>query len=286
MDNLDKCPEEAEDKDGFQDEDGCPDPDNDGDGVPDQFDQCPDLPEDQDGFEDDDGCPDPDNDKDGIPDTGDKCPTQAEDKDGFKDDDGCPDPDNDGDGVLDGVDKCPTEAEDKDGFEDSDGCPDTDNDKDGIPDSKDKCPTEPEVFNGVEDEDGCPDKSKGPIQVQQGKVTTPPVFFATNKDVILGKSLKMLAMVNEVLKANPWIKKVRIEGHTDSRGNAEWNMNLSRRRAESVRKFLVDSGIEADRLEAEGFGKTRPVDDNGTAKGRAKNRRVDFVIVDPAPAAN
>jgi outer membrane protein OmpA-like peptidoglycan-associated protein len=91
MDYVDKCPEEAEDKDGFQDEDGCPDPDNDGDGVPDQFDQCPDEPEDQDGFEDDDGCPDPDNDKDGVPDKDDYCPNEPETINGYKDDDGCPD---------------------------------------------------------------------------------------------------------------------------------------------------------------------------------------------------
>ncbi|MEO8706744.1 MAG: outer membrane beta-barrel protein, partial [Kofleriaceae bacterium] len=93
--DADKCPNEAEDKDGFEDENGCPDPDNDADGVADLTDKCPMQPEDKDGFEDDNGCPDPDNDNDGILDAADKCPLEAEDKDGFQDEDGCPDPDND-----------------------------------------------------------------------------------------------------------------------------------------------------------------------------------------------
>jgi OmpA-OmpF porin, OOP family len=93
--------------------------DKDGDGIPDNVDKCPNEPEDKDGFEDADGCPDPDNDKDGIADVNDKCPLEAEDKDGFEDEDGCPDPDNDKDGVLDTVDKCPNEP----GPADNNGCP-------------------------------------------------------------------------------------------------------------------------------------------------------------------
>jgi len=88
---VDKCPDDPEDRDGFQDEDGCPDPDNDNDGIPDKVDQCPNDPEDKDGFEDEDGCPDPDNDKDGIPDVRDKCPNEPETYNGFEDEDGCPD---------------------------------------------------------------------------------------------------------------------------------------------------------------------------------------------------
>jgi len=88
---ADKCPNEPEDKDGFQDEDGCPDPDNDGDGIPDAQDKCPMEPEDKDGFQDADGCPDPDNDGDGIPDAQDKCPNEPETKNGYQDEDGCPD---------------------------------------------------------------------------------------------------------------------------------------------------------------------------------------------------
>jgi outer membrane protein OmpA-like peptidoglycan-associated protein len=156
-DYKDECPDAPEDYDGFEDEDGCPDPDNDGDGIPDHLDKCPDLAEDFDGFEDEDGCPDLDNDKDGIPDDQDECPDEPEDFDGYLDRDGCPDLDNDNDGIPDSEDKCPNEAEDYDGFEDTDGCPDLDNDGDGIPDTEDKCPDMAEDFDGFEDEDGCPD---------------------------------------------------------------------------------------------------------------------------------
>ncbi len=131
--------------------------DKDGDGLLDKDDRCPLEAEDKDGFDDDDGCPDPDNDDDGLLDGVDKCPMAPEDKDGFEDDDGCPDPDNDADGIADSSDKCPNQAEDLDGFDDDDGCPEGDNDGDGIPDIHDLCPLQPENRNGFEDEDGCPD---------------------------------------------------------------------------------------------------------------------------------
>jgi hypothetical protein len=188
----DRCPGEPEDKDGWEDTDGCPDDDNDGDRRSDAEDRCPTVAEDFDGFDDDDGCPELDNDKDGIPDLqdkcamdaedgrepfpkdgcpankrdsdgdgtddlADKCATQEEDADGFEDGDGCPELDNDADGVPDADDRCPLCPEDKDGFEDGDGCPEPDNDADGIPDVADTCPLEPETINGVKDGDGCPD---------------------------------------------------------------------------------------------------------------------------------
>jgi len=98
--------------------------DTDGDGILDKDDKCPTKPEDKDGFQDEDGCPDPDNDNDGILDKDDKCPNEAEDKDGFQDEDGCPDPDNDGDGIPDEKDKCPNEPETVNNYQDEDGCPD------------------------------------------------------------------------------------------------------------------------------------------------------------------
>jgi hypothetical protein len=158
-DRRDRCPGAAEDRDGFDDADGCPDLDNDGDGVVDIFDGAPDEPEDRDGFEDADGVPDPDNDGDGVPDERDACPDEAEDFDGYQDDDGCPEEflDQDGDGIPDAEDRCPTRPEDVDGFEDDDGCPEADNDLDGIEDARDRCPDEPEDYNGVADDDGCPD---------------------------------------------------------------------------------------------------------------------------------
>jgi outer membrane protein OmpA-like peptidoglycan-associated protein len=98
--------------------------DRDGDGIPDDIDQCPDVPEDKDGFEDEDGCPDFDNDKDGIYDAQDQCPNEPEDRDGFQDQDGCPDDDNDKDGIPDKVDACPNQPETFNGYKDQDGCPD------------------------------------------------------------------------------------------------------------------------------------------------------------------
>jgi len=159
VDRKDACPEFPEDRDGWKDEDGCPDYDNDMDGVPDLRDGAPDEPEDYDGFQDADGVPDRDNDGDGIPDRTDLCPDQAEDFDGHSDTDGCPDDfiDTDGDGIEDDSDDCIDQAEDLDGFEDLDGCPELDNDLDGIPDTLDACPDEPEDYDGDRDKDGCPD---------------------------------------------------------------------------------------------------------------------------------
>ena len=140
--------------------------DTDNDGVYDDIDGCPYEEEDFDGFEDEDGCPDPDNDNDGILDDDDLCQNISEDLDGYMDDDGCPDPDNDGDGIEDRVDPCPNNAEDFDGFEDDDGCPDADNDGDGILDENDECVDSAEVFNGYMDEDGCPDELPDPVYVE------------------------------------------------------------------------------------------------------------------------
>lgn len=163
LDAQDGCPTVAEDRDGFEDSDGCPDLDNDGDRFPDAGDKCPNEPEDMDGFEDTDGCPDLDDDKDGIPDERDTCRDKPETMNGFKDEDGCPDEvDTDADGVPDATDKCPTEPEDTDGFEDIDGCPDPDNDNDGVPDTADECSDEPETMNDFEDTDGCPDEDPDP----------------------------------------------------------------------------------------------------------------------------
>ena len=112
-------------------------------------------------------------------------------------------------------------------------------------------------------------------------VIVKPVFFATNKDIILQQSYPVLQSVADVLKASPEIKKVSIEGHTDNRGTAEANRDLSERRARSVRKWLTDNGVDPGRLQSLGFGPWRPIDTNDTPAGREKNRRVEFVIIDP-----
>jgi len=249
------------------------DKDTDGDGIVDRLDKCPNDPEDKDGFQDEDGCPDPDNDGDGIPDTADKCPDEAEDKDGFQDQDGCPDPDNDGDGFSDKIDKCPNDPEDVDGFEDDDGCPDPDNDGDGIPDVSDKCPNEAGV-----PPDGCPKQKYNLIVVTEKKIELKQtVYFDTNKATIKSVSFKLLDEVAQAMQDNPTIH-VEIQGHTDSQGDDDFNLKLSQRRAESVRDYLVKKKVAADRMAPKGYGEEVPIADNRTNDGRAQNRRVEFVI--------
>jgi outer membrane protein OmpA-like peptidoglycan-associated protein len=281
LDDDDQCPDVPEDRDGFADRDGCPEEDNDKDGIPDAEDRCPDDAEDFDEFEDADGCPEEDNDNDGVPDADDKCPLTPEDEDGYDDQDGCPEGDNDGDGIPDDQDECPDEPEDKDEFEDADGCPDEDNDGDGIPDDKDQCRDDKEVFNGVDDEDGCPDEGDALVQVDEGTIRLlQKVHFKTNSDQIVGKnSFRTLDVVVGILKNRARVR-VRIEGHTDSKGDRDHNLELSRRRAEAVKRYIVDRDVDADRLEAEGFGPDKPIADNKTKAGRAKNRRVEFHILE------
>ena len=283
-DDVDACPDEPEDKDGFEDADGCPEPDNDQDEILDVDDKCPAVPEDRDGFEDEDGCPELDNDKDQIPDPNDQCPNKPETYNQWQDRDGCPDtiPDTDGDGLLDTVDKCPPVAEDKDGFQDEDGCPDPDNDKDRILDVNDKCPLEPETVNGYEDRDGCPDErpTRQLVKVTKQKIEIlEKVYFHLDKDTIKKESHAVLTQVAEVLVQNPGIKKIRVEGHTDSQASDEYNYDLSQRRAESVKRFLVEGGVEEVRLVPAGYGETLPIATNATKEGRAENRRVEFVIL-------
>jgi outer membrane protein OmpA-like peptidoglycan-associated protein len=251
--------------------------DKDGDGIADNVDKCPNEPEDKDGFQDDDGCPDLDNDGDGIPDAIDKCPNQPEDKDGFEDEDGCPDPDNDKDGILDGLDKCPNEPEDKDGFQDQDGCPDPDNDKDGIPDAIDKCPNEPETVNHYKDEDGCPDEV--PAEVKKFTGVIEGINFKTASAEILPGSWAVLDRALKVLQDYPDVN-LEISGHTDSKGKAAYNLGLSQRRADAVKLYFVSRGIASNRLVSIGYGKDRPIADNSTASGRATNRRTEFKLID------
>lgn len=256
-------------------------PDSDGDGLLDPNDSCPQEPEDRDDFQDEDGCPDPDNDQDGVLDASDRCPLDPEDRDQFQDEDGCADPDNDQDGVLDSADKCPAEPEDRDNFEDADGCPDPDNDRDGVLDAKDKCPTEAEDLDGFEDRDGCPEEGSGLVKLTCERIEIKEtVFFDTNADTIQKRSFPLLDQLSELLDQAEHVKRVRIEGHTDNRGTPEYNLDLSKRRAASVLRYLSEHGVEAARLESEGYGMDKPIADNKTEQGRAKNRRVEFVVVE------
>jgi OOP family OmpA-OmpF porin len=263
------------------------DNDPDHDGILGDADKCPNEPEDKDGFQDEDGCPDPDNDGDGIPDTADKCPNEPEDKDGFQDEDGCPDPDNDGDGIPDAVDKCPMEPEDKDGFQDEDGCPDPDNDGDGVPDTADKCPNDPETKNGYQDEDGCPDEI--PAKLKQFTGVIQGINFRVGDSALQASSNTTLDKAVAVLKEFGDLK-LEIQGHTDdqpikSGSKFADNQALSQARAESVKAYFVAKGIAETRLTAKGYGDTVPVEDPKTLTGgkldaaRAKNRRVEFKLV-------
>ncbi|MDB4935560.1 MAG: putative internalin [Labilithrix sp.] len=280
-DDVDKCPDEPEDFDGFQDQDGCPEPDNDNDGILDKDDRCPNEPEDRDGDQDEDGCPegsDGDRDGDGIPDKLDKCPDDPEDKDGFQDKDGCPDPDNDQDGIPDKKDLCPNDPEDKDGFEDKDGCPDPDNDKDQIPDVVDKCPNEPETYNGYQDEDGCPDKGNVIID-DKNIVILKKIKFKTASAEILPESNEILDAVATTVIHHPEFTLVEIAGHADERATDEYNLKLTQDRVNSVMNALIQRKVPKDHLRSKGYGEFCPEDPGHNEEAWEKNRRVEFKIV-------
>jgi len=217
--------------------------DRDGDGVADPVDRCPELPA--------GATPDPER-------------------------PGCPDGDTDNDGVLNHSDGCPAEAAGFHPDPDKAGCPAPDRDKDTVPDAEDHCPDKAGAPHPDPKKNGCP----GLVTVTAEHLEIrKPVFFATKKDRILPKSFPVLQAVADALGATEAIRRVSVEGHTDGQGGAAYNLDLSKRRAESVKTWLVAHGIAADRLDAAGFGDGKPLTSNKTAKGRAMNRRVDFVIV-------
>ena len=248
--------------------------DTDQDGFLDKVDKCPDQPEVKNGFEDDDGCPDeiPDTDGDGLRDPQDKCPTEPEDRDNFQDSDGCPDPDNDGDTILDAQDRCPLEPGPKVTF----GCPDPDRDKDTVVDRLDNCPDEP----GKPELQGCQEKQL--VRIVEDRIEIlEVVHFDYNKAVIQRRSFKLLDSVARVIVAHPELNHIRVEGHTDDKGNDAYNKKLSQSRAEAVLRYLAGQGVAAERLHAVGFGEEKPMGENASEAGRAANRRVEFRIVAP-----
>jgi OmpA-OmpF porin, OOP family len=217
-----------------------------------------------------------DTDHDGIPDDVDACPTVPEDHKEPDPTDGCPAPgDRDHDGVPDDIDKCPDVPQGKTGLN---GCPDFD--KDGIPDAQDACPKVPGEPDPDPKKNGCPKH----IRLEGSNVRVlQQVHFQTASATILPDSYPMLTEMAQLLKANPDIKQMRIEGHTDNHGAADYNLDLSKRRAASVLTWLSEHGVEANRLQSEGYGMTLPVASNETDEGRAQNRRVEFKIVDESP---
>ncbi|HZH02980.1 MAG TPA: OmpA family protein, partial [Myxococcaceae bacterium] len=248
VNRLDRCPDRPEDRDGFQDSDGCPDLDNDADGIPDGVDRC----RDEKGELAFDGCPPPDGDRDGVLDAEDACPAEP----GSVERKGCPFKDADGDGIEDAVDACPQEA----GTPELKGCPVRDADGDGVPDHLDNCPQEP----GPEANRGC--KKKQWVEITRERlVIKDKVYFATGKAKILPRSYGLLDQVANVINGHPEIGAIVVEGHTDSRGNPDTNLELSQKRAEAVRDYLTSQRVEGARLSARGYGSERPAAPNTSA---------------------
>ena len=294
-DHLDRCPEIA----GLAKFEGCPD--FDGDGIPDYLDKCPTVK----GLSEYNGCPDTDGDN--IPDHEDNCPYEA----GLPENNGCPDIDTDGDGIKDADDECPYLAgskefngcpdSDGDGIRDIDdecpniagpmefnGCPDSDNDS--IPDQLDKCP----MIKGLPQFGGCPDTDGDGIQDSEDECPEEPgapenngcpiyekVEFATNigfqsgKAILTQESYPYLDQLVQLLNDNPncWVK---LDGHTDSTGSDAVNNKLSQKRVDSIRDYLIEKGINPNRIVAKGHGSSKPIAPNDTAEGRAMNRRVEI----------
>ena len=209
--------------------------------------------------------PDPDRDKDGFRNEVDECP----DEPGVAPH-GCPD--TDGDGFRDSEDECPEVP----GVAPA-GCPAVDTDGDGILDPVDACPEVKENYNGYEDEDGCPDEL--PEKVKKFTGTIEGIFFEFNEAKIRPESKPKLDEAVEILKEYENIR-VRITGHTDDVGTPEFNEELSEKRAAAVKQYLVDEGVDPDRIETEGKGATDPLVPNTTDENRAKNRRIEFQVID------
>ncbi len=280
------------DNDGIADDlDACPDvagpiymagcPDRDGDSIADMNDSCPDIK----GTLAMNGCPDTDG--DGIADKDDACPTEAgtiamkgcpdRDNDGVADkDDACPDvpgdkehagcPDSDGDGIYDNLDKCPRDK----GPKENNGCPYADTDGDGILDKDDACP---KVF-GVKENKGCPALEKKELATIDFAFKN--LLFETGKDIIKTSSYVSLNSLAKLLVDKGY--GLKIEGHTDSQGDDAMNLDLSNRRANAVKTYLISKGVAGTKLSTFGYGETQPIADNKTAEGRQKNRRVVMTI--------
>ncbi len=211
-----------------------------------------------------------DRDGDGIPDDRDQCP----DAPGPAELAGCPD--RDGDGVPDYLDRCPDEK----GPRELEGCPDTDGD--GVPDIDDKCPLEP----GPAQNDGCPLGNEPTVEIQAERLSLRDMIqFDFGKDTIKPESGHILDDIAAILLSHPELVLIRVEGHTDIIGTAAYNQGLSERRAAAVVTALVARGVEPHRMVAAGYGFSRPIATNETALGRAKNRRVEFVIVEEREGA-
>jgi len=257
--------------------------DTDGDGVYDKFDDCIDVP----GLVAFNGCPDSDG--DGIKDSEDACPNEAglaimngcpdADGDGIADkDDACPNakgtkenkgcPDSDGDGVVDKDDKCVSQA----GPAANAGCPWPDTDGDSILDKDDKCPNEA----GVASEGGCPEIISNEAQMGMNSFAK-AILFHTEKATFKAGVTKELDGMLAIMNKFP-LSEFAVKGYTDTTGSVSGNLKLSDKRANAVKNYLVENGIDASRLTAKGYGQESPIDTNDTRVGRTNNRRVEVKV--------
>ncbi len=261
---------------------GCPLADSDGDGLLDGADRCPSEPRSARPDPAQPGCPLRDRDSDGVFDPDDLCPTQSPTPAPDPTRRGCPARDRDADGVLDPDDQCPEAP--RGAFPDAAraGCPTPDADGDFVADASDACRAERGVPSTDPARNGCPNAL---VQIRDGAVRiAQQVQFNTNRDRIKRPSFPILQAVADTLRAAPFLRRVSVEGHTDDRSTPARNLDLSRRRADAVMRWLIQHGVAAERLEAHGFGQERPIASNDTPEGRERNRRVEFRIVDPAPS--
>lgn len=263
-DHEDQCPDLA----GPEQTKGCPEDifaqfekrDADSDGIVDELDNCPKTP----GPKENNGCPWTDKDRDGIRDALDLCPEIV----GVSSNKGCPEDDRDQDGIRDDVDQCP----DVPGSFITKGCPDTDTDKDGLRDAYDNCP----YTFGPPSNGGCPvvtDRENSILEAVKQNL-----YFNTGEYEILAASQLQLIELASLLKERAdW--QLRIAGHTDNKGAASANLEISRKRAEAVRDFLVSQGIPSEQIIVEYYGETQPIRSNETESGRRRNRRVELDFI-------
>jgi outer membrane protein OmpA-like peptidoglycan-associated protein len=291
-DKSDACPTEKGVPNADKYKHGCPvEADRDADGVPDKTDKCPEIHKGPAPDPDRLGCPlpekapvEPDRDGDGVPDRNDLCPSEPQGGSPDPNRLGCPAMDSDKDGVLDPQDQCLFEPAGLRADPARPGCPLADKDHDEIPDAEDACPDKAGAPHPDKQRHGCPSL----VEVRNCQLAIQQqIQFKPNSDVLNHQaSAAVLTAVANALKGARHIKRVRIEGHTDTQCPVRYrkdckayNQDLSERRIVSVRKWLIRAGIEESRLEGKAYGQEKPIAPNNAA-GRIKNRRVEFHLPD------